>query len=602
MNKYVIASGGSGSMCVRALVFSLISHYLNPEVKMDGTIYIRIVDMDETSDAKKQCEAQIKEYEQLRMHANKGESGGLNLPKIVLEDWSFTSAVYRSAVKNGVQMDSKDPVTLRKLFEKQGAEKDGHTELLMKTFFTTAEQDEKLDKGFYGHPNIGSMVFNYVREDFLSTASMVDGATVQNEFMAHLMDDLREAGQGEKVPLYLYGSLFGGTGASVTPNLIDVLQSIRDNTAGAAAGNVNQNWGKTRLRIGAAMLMPYFNLPAPSQDEQKYALRPSADKFDAQTKEALKYYDEFKIVDKLDSLLLLGLARTARSVTSEVYARGGEQKQHFHVILLAAGVAGMRFLCDNSLGQGLLHWRLNFEDRPDQNAGHYSTLKLSEMGMAREEQDFENMFRFSLMVGQFLSGRFLQQVGNAPMDKTLNLMQEVIQTCRNQCAPSADDPAAPQPNPSRGFLGGWRANLTTSQLELGYREPIRQSGAFCKSFLNFYYDCAVSGHSWDGPEHSDNFSERFTDMLNLPKAARCVYNNSLGKELQDGTLCEYFNFACKNGERNVSVEFSDNLMGRLYADEMERLFAPKNDLNKSFSQVYVACYNAACAGLNQGGK
>ena len=52
MNKYVIASGGTGIMCVRSLIFMLAARYINPQKEMDGKVYIRLVDMDKGSDAK----------------------------------------------------------------------------------------------------------------------------------------------------------------------------------------------------------------------------------------------------------------------------------------------------------------------------------------------------------------------------------------------------------------------------------------------------------------------------------------------------------------------------------------------------------------------
>lgn len=345
MNKYVIAAGGTGCLSVQSMLFALVARFLQPGARMEGKVYIRVVDMDQKSDARQACVDLLDSYNQLRRNANKGPEGGLNLPEIVLEAWDFTSAVRRSAEKGRVLLEPNQPITLRQLFQTldQDQAAKEHTDLLMHTFFTDEELKTSLEGGFYGHPNIGAMVFNYVRDDFLQTHYEENGQTVESAFMASLMQDIHDAAHGEKVPLYLYGSLFGGTGASVIPNLIDVLRSIMDDGGPVAAGQERENWGVTRLRLGAAMLMPYYKLPAPQGEEAQNTLRPDSDKFDAQTKEALQYYDEFRVVDKLDSLLLLGVGRNARGVTSEVYARGGIQKQHAHVILLAAGVAGVRF-------------------------------------------------------------------------------------------------------------------------------------------------------------------------------------------------------------------------------------------------------------------
>jgi len=618
MNKYVIASGGSGSMCVRSLIFSLASRYLNPEVELDGKLYIRLVDMDQTSDAKKECEDLIESYNKLRACVNRGTDGGMKLPEIVLEAWDFTEAVRRSARRNGVQLDDKKPITLRELFQKAGEPLDQHTALLMKTFFNDNELNEQLDKGFYGHPNIGAMVFNYVRDDFLRTMLEVDGKEQPSVFMKALLADMGNAKEDEKVPLYLYGSLFGGTGASVIPNLIDVLQSIPDPAGAVAAGEIPQPWGVTRLRIGATMLMPYFNLPAPSGEEAQYALRPSSEKFDAQTKEALQYYDEFKIVSKLDSLLLLGVTEDARGVTSEVYARGGKQYQHFHVILLAAGIAGMRFLCDNSLGRGLLHWRLDFT--PDRNGvpGGYRTLVLSEMGMAAEEVDLQTMFRFSLVVSQYMQSHFLaDDIGKEALNKRMNMMPEVVQTCRAECGEAA--------NPhSEGVIHRvWTAGLEDSFLEASYKEPVRKAAQFCNAFIQFFFDCALSGYDWTqfhdhaadsvlnikSDDRYAGMGKRFVDLVDLIRADRCIDGGMSEdqKKAENETLENYFCFDCLANERRVAVTFDSKTTAQLYDDNVKKVLRNSKDYSTSFAQIFIACYNASCAKqapvqANKGGK
>lgn len=617
MNKYVIASGGSGSMSVRALIFALASRYLNPDVELDGKLYIRLVDMDQTSDAKNECEDLIESYNKLRACVNRGTDGGMKLPEIVLEAWDFTEAVRRSARRNGVQLDDKKPITLRELFQKAGEPLDRHTALLMKTFFTDDELNEQLDKGFYGHPNIGAMVFNYVRDDFLRTMLEVDGEEQPSVFMKALLADMGDAKEGEKVPLYLYGSLFGGTGASVIPNLIDVLQSIPDPAGAVVAGEIPQPWGVTRLRIGATMLMPYFNLPAPSGEDAQYALRPSSEKFDAQTKEALQYYDEFKIVNKLDSLLLLGVTEDARGVTSEVYARGGKQYQHFHVILLAAGIAGMRFLCDDSLGKGLLHWRLDFTSDRAGVEGGYRTLLLNEMGMAAEETDLQTMFRFSLVVSQYMQHHFLDEIGKETVNERMNKMPEVVQTCRVECGDGAN------PHQEGVIRRVWTAGLTDTQLETSYKEPVRKAAQFCNAFIQFFFDCALSGYDWTqfhehtGDSVSDVKSEsrhagmasRFVDLVDLVRADRCIDGGLKEDDVKaaNETLENYFRFDCLAQERQVAVTFDSCTTAQLYDNKMKDVLGSNSDHNKSFAQIYIACYNASCAKqapvqANKGGK
>lgn len=580
MNYYAIVSGGTGSMCARALIFLFTAMKIG--VGMGEKLYIRVVDMDHGSDAAKKCRDLMGYYRFLQRQTNKGGSGGLKLPEIVLENWNFYDTVVKRAQEEGIELGDNRILNLKNLFT-YNKRISAHDALLLDTFFEDAEQNENLEQGFYGHPNIGSVVFNYVREDFLEHE--------ENMFMRALYEDLEKADAGGQVPVYLYGSLFGGTGASVTPNLIDVLGSISDPKG-------NGSW-RDRMRIGVTMLMPYFSLPYNRQEEtEKKALMPDSAVFFHQTKEALQYYDAFGISQKVESFLLLGQKDLCH--TSEIYARGERQWQHFHIVLLAAAVAGYRFL-EKQLPEGVLLWKLTNSQK--------ETLFASDLGLQNEEDKLQEFFRFSIVVSQYMKHRFNDSVGGENVYERLQKMPEVYATVQ-----TIDPLKGKVPEKGRNILksgfGHWSVELNESELDNHYREPVNGAADFCREFIRFYFDLALSGYDWTqyherkegevtGNRRTDRLEAaalRMVDLLNITETDKVTEDLPLPQEVVDILkLNVYFNYASVSGEEKKAA-FADLEAAALYKQEIEKRFEDgykKNKKSQDFSEIYVACYEAA---------
>lgn len=580
MNKYVIVSGGTGSMCVRALIFLVTAMKIGTGMGQDK-LYIRVVDMDKQSDAAEECKKLIVNYNSLREQTNKGAGGGLKLPEIILDVWDFTDAVIKRAQMDGVNLTAEEVLSLKALFTRNKIVT-AHDGLLMDTFFSQEEQKANLDKGFYGHPNIGAVVFNYVRNDFLDKSS--------SQFMKSLYSDLDACKAGEKVPVYLYGSLFGGTGASVSPNMIDVLRSVADPKTKA-------NWGKSRMRIGMTMMMPYFKLPDADERQERYDLQPVSDKFFRQTSEALEYYKTFHIDDKVESFLLLG--QKDLCITSEIYARGEKQCQHFHILLLAAAAAGLRFM-EGNLPQGVLLWKLPWRQV---DVPAWETIFANDIGLGAEERKLQEFFRFSVVVSQYMKRRYNDSVRGETVYDHLCKDMTVFKTCEDTCGKI----------PQHSVLSGWKVELSVDELDSYYRNPVNKVVGFCTDFIRFYYDCAVSGYDWSGyhvkRRNADgeievtedkeenrmvNMNLRMVDLINVEEADRLVDEELTAEQVRNLMLNRYFDFDSVNRGR-VKSNFTGTTTGKLFEDEAEKALKAFRGAGSglSFSRVYVACYEAA---------
>ena len=137
---------------------------------------------------------------------------------------------------------------------------DTGNQALCSMMFSKDQLDTKMDIGFVGSPNIGSVALNQFKdsEEFKQFSNVFQ----KND------------------RIFVVSSIFGGTGAAVYPIIV---KNIRN------AGNTIQlnNRGDLRdARIGALTVLPYFNI---QQDENSPISR--AD-FISKTKSALFYYHD----------------------------------------------------------------------------------------------------------------------------------------------------------------------------------------------------------------------------------------------------------------------------------------------------------------------
>lgn len=581
MNYYIIAAGGTGAMCVRSFIYLAAAGC----AKNTDTYHILLVDKDTESDAVTACENLLKNY---KVMYDQLKSPDFTFPQITLHKWSFTDAIKDEYVKQtGKPINDEDPLTLNKLLNSKD---DPSIARLLNTMYTTAELNTDLEHGFYGHPNIGAPVFDYIRDRFLDPAI--------SAFMDLLHADLSKG----KTYVYLFGSLFGGTGATVIPNVVLALRSIRANDGTAI--------GRNNLILGGSMVMPYFKLPQmkPNSLDKLAQLVPEDTKFADQTREALDYYDSSHLLDEMMNMTLVGSSQL--DVTSEIFARGGTQHQHFHMVLLLAAVAANRFFDDalggmaaavkvdnvtpiKPLGE-LILWKFTPE-------GDYRTLTKDELGLAAELQNMVGFLRFSVVVAFYMRKRF----DEVPWD-SLRDDKEVQRTIRQMSAA-----AGRELNPAR---------LTKTEFETYYKQPVQNAGEICRGFIEFFFDVALSGYDWSkyhdyspdkgkakkegantyypyvqdavSKDAGKTFSARWVDVANADILMEII--NNPGNVLSNHTLNDICSFSYLDKARGEVKEkdYPDNI-GQVYQNALERLPREKGKLgfkgkfNAKFSDIYA---------------
>lgn len=165
-----------------------------------------------------------------------------------------------------------------------------------------------LNVGFKGNPNIGSVVFNELKNS--QQFKNLESSYTQND------------------RIFIISSIFGGTGASGFPTLVKL---IRESTS-------NANLSKTK--IGAITVMPYFNVEAVEKSAINSAI------FDTKTKAALAFYAEDEKIKTVEALYYI--ADPNQSGTLPNVEGGVDQVNNSHVVELIAATAVVDFINKNN--------------------------------------------------------------------------------------------------------------------------------------------------------------------------------------------------------------------------------------------------------------
>ena len=138
---------------------------------------------------------------------------------------------------------------------------------VVQALFNDGERRLQLDEGFRQRPALGA-------------ALTLQGVTPQSAVWQDLLAALQAAGHGGEVRVFLVASIFGGTGAAGFPTVARLLRA-----------EIKQRGLEGQVKLGGALLLPYFSFPAPPADGGP-AIRPDSAAFLMQARGALEYYSQ----------------------------------------------------------------------------------------------------------------------------------------------------------------------------------------------------------------------------------------------------------------------------------------------------------------------
>lgn len=301
-NLFIFGIGGSGSRVLRSLVMLLSSGI---DINADRIIPL-IIDTDKNN-------GDLSRFKELNEFYRKINSGLYhNIDKNNYRDHFFRREIEEVKVLNIGELEYKSLHEMLN-YGKLGQIGLSKTKYLIDLLFEENELTKNLDKGFYGKPNIGSIVLR----------DIVASETFQ-EFT-------QQIASGDRI--FIISSIFGGTGAAGYPLLLKLFRDPNQEFN-------NVNFINNAI-IGGLTVLPYFEVTAKEYTEGSSCINSAT--FITKTKAALSYYDsniqnlvnfQYYITDPVKS-------------TFDNIEGGAKQKNNSHFVEFAAASSIIHFMNQN---------------------------------------------------------------------------------------------------------------------------------------------------------------------------------------------------------------------------------------------------------------
>jgi hypothetical protein len=303
MSYYVIGVGGSGARAVEALIH-LCAAGLAPK-KVENIKFV-MVDPDTANSSWTRTAEIAKIYADLR----EVPKGPCDFQRLLIERLGGVWSPFGDA--------KADAQKLEQLFNYPALPSESRC--LFDQLYTPEQRGAKLDIGFRGRPSIGAAIFG----------ATLDMAKV--EPWTGLVADIATAtAGGERVWVFILGSLFGGTGASGLPTIARMLASAPSVT-------------RANMAIGGAFLLPYFQFTVPPNPG--HAVYADSLAFPRQTRQALEFYG--LMPTDYNRIYAVGVDQPMSQRTFSV--GGADQINRAHVVELLSALAAMDFFANGVPG------------------------------------------------------------------------------------------------------------------------------------------------------------------------------------------------------------------------------------------------------------
>ena len=306
MKTFAIFIGGSGARVLRSLTMLLAAG-----VKPEGCneIVPIVIDYDkENADLLRSKDA-IERYKQIHDSVYKDITDPTGFFSTKLSPLEGEDSFYISMEGNEVsfakkiQYDDLNALT-KKLITTLYSDWDDQDG---KSLVDKNELNLNLKKGFKGNPNIGSAIFNEVLEK----------PAMKNFF------DL--IGPGDRV--FISGSIFGGTGSTGIPQIVNKCRS-QESKVNDAAKNAP---------IALNIILPYFGLKTDNTKQDNSTI--DSNTFSSKSKAALYYYKN-EINQKVQEVYYIGSNEVKQFDNND---GGKDQKNQAHIVELLSAMSLIEF-------------------------------------------------------------------------------------------------------------------------------------------------------------------------------------------------------------------------------------------------------------------
>lgn len=298
MSYYVFGIGGTGARCMEAFVHLCAAGLLKDNLP----VYLMNIDADVACGNLVKTQQTVKLYEQAKT-VGFGKTG------------MFKNDIEYPELWNPVEDKAQ---TLDDVFQSTllSSEKSKALGFLYESLFTKQERTTDLAKGFRGHPSIGAAVIN---------KNMDTQSDSWRNLIAKMKND-------PNARIFIFASVFGGTGAAGFPTIAKRLKKEIGNISGAY--------------IGGALVLPYFEFQAPNS-AQSNEMQAKMDEFMLNTKAALDYYDKSGIMGNVfKSVYMVGDSEF--KLVKNFSLGSGTQKNEANYVEVYAALAAFDFFNKDS--------------------------------------------------------------------------------------------------------------------------------------------------------------------------------------------------------------------------------------------------------------
>lgn len=327
---FAIGVGGTGAKCVEALTHLHACGLLNDADGTPARLGVFLVEPDQQSALLARALTAVSRYAAMQRAIGRGAD-------------RFARGELRNYGTWSPLTNGSGAITLDEIFPKAVLQTQAPgVAALFDCLFPPEEQTADLEVGFRGRPPIGSAVMSRVNLDKEAQAG---------QWQQMLSDIQTAAGSGEAPVIHLFGSVFGGTGASGVPTL----------------GQLIKNWlhrqGLGRVQVQASLLLPYFDFEGIADGDT--GVHAESRNFQLNTDAALQYLSNSGEAC-FDRVFLIGSDIKARYGFS---IGGVSQSNAAHLVELLAAL-GLRHSTEGGSGYANVLSRaqpqqVSWEDLPD---------------------------------------------------------------------------------------------------------------------------------------------------------------------------------------------------------------------------------------------
>jgi hypothetical protein len=307
--NFVMAFGGTGARCIEALTYLAASNAVH------GPVHVLVVDPDETNGNVSEALKQLRRYHEIQAQVRANDDGD-------------TPPFFSTHLNDGLGTDSffwanpSPNVEFGTLINY--AAHDADSRALLDLLYDPDDIRLTFEKGYIGRAHIGSLDLMRTLREQITTAATVerDRPDAMLQFFRKLRAATQQPGGAR---LIVFGSVFGGTGASGLPAVPPLLRSV------LLSGLQRE------LAVACVQVTPYFSFPPGGEEDPDSALHPLA------TQAALYHYS---LTDTgYDRIYIVGAPGREQSNPNNVVG-GDAQRNAAHYVELAAALAAAHFFSE----------------------------------------------------------------------------------------------------------------------------------------------------------------------------------------------------------------------------------------------------------------